>query len=1167
MNKLKFTGTLISLLLSGNMNLFAQDSVTVLSQDFNNGATGQEWSVTDKNGDGITWMTSSELNGIYYNGISSATTSEDWVFTPPFDIEAGKHYLVSYTIAQRGSFDEDYIELYYGENSSPESMTTCMIRETYNIHSGMVTRFCHISASSSGSHVIGIKLVSPAGNGIVSLKNIKITTTGEQRPQPVPAMTASSDNATKTVTLKWFNSKRDTDGAAISGNMNALVYQDDSLIATIGGMIAGEKSEYSFQPDNFSGKHTYSIALESDSVSDKTSKSIDLDDAQGELVPLYTFPLTKNDFNNSWKVENIDGSNTWIYDAGSAYMSAFGKSVNDWLITPGYELETGKRYCLTYKLRSSLTYSASLDVTMGKSQSSSAQNTVITSHNDLFQNGFALFTSPQFDVSEAGTYYFAFHATYVGNSIDVGTVTINYIESGSGSSGNDEELTYEETLETVYPDNINGDTSYTTDYHKRLSMEGVELKAVFTQAQIDEYTLAPNGIYAIEQNKEGIFDVDLENPVLKADFAGGCTYHNGKLYCNEYNSQGNIQQEVPVWKVLDAKTFEVLSVDTLNTNCENTTISLAYDETSDKIYGFVKDYVDTWLVEINPENGSMTRISDKMDYWKRYLSIGCDKHGNLFCIYMTEDNITGDQKHYLSRINKLNGKISDIGEITAINMLPEDLLINMKYRQPLFFDNNKNKMYWMMCSSSLAIGSQYAPLFEINTTNCNATLLTWMEDIYAISGAYFEEPMMNAPGIISDFSFIPDETGATTGTISFKISSHSYNGLPLSSNISYTVKEENGINLDGNAMPGETVTHHVSSTQGVHNLNIQLSNEVGNGPTIQRSFLIGYDMPAAPENIYLTDTLLTTTLRWNAPKTGIYGEIYDKGKLTYDIVRFPDEITVAQGIKDTVFIETHGEELHRCFYVVYSCTDNKRIQGVVSNDVVVGNPINPPYGNIFTTDDELYNYYTILDINNDRYTWTHEPETGAVFYPYNYQKAADDWLISPPLNLNANSSYTLTFSTFSSSSYYPESLLVTYGKGKTPELQSNILLDLPEVPAQENDGTITTYQLPLDIIDEGIYYYGFKAYSKEYQDYLFLYDIKISDISSVNNISTDKSNFTAYSVNGKINIINPEKDMINVYNTNGICLEKNDSDIFSLEVNPGVYIIKSTSKALKILVR
>ena len=1144
---------------------FAAES-DVMACDFSNGATMEGWTVADMNGDGVTWAEQEGLKGAVYNGFSTLNPAEDWLFTPAFATEAGKHYIVSYTIAQRGAFDADNIAIYCGDAATAEAMTTHLVTEKYDNHAGKVVRYCHIASETSGSQVLGFKLTSPAGNGYVLLKSISVSETEGQCPQAALDMDVTMDGNAKTVKVRWISPKRDVKGVAISGKMKALIYQDSELVATVDDVVPGDTAQYVYSPSVYLGKHTYSLAFQADKVSESVSQEVDLEDVQGQKVLMHAFPMTKTDVNDSWVIENKNGGETWSYYAGSVYISAIDKSVNDWLITPKYGLVPGRRYVLTYKLATSRDYPATVEVTYGNKQASSGQTNVIAKHTDLCQNGFADFESVQFEVSTAGVYYFGFHATYVGNSVDVKDVKLYYVEAGEAPE--ERPLTYVEPAETIIPDNDNPDLTETRAYDQRLSMEGVELTAVFTQAQVDQYTLAPKGFYAV-QHYNGKYKVSLRNPVFEADFGGGCVYHEGKLYCNEYNFQSDYQFATPVWKVLDAKTFETISADTLNTNCENTTIAMAYDPTSDKMYGFVRDYVDTWLVEINPENGQMKRLApNAMDYWKRYVAMACDHKGNLYAIYMTEDYKTGEQKHFFCRINKDNGQIADIGEIQVANMLPEDLLVNMKYHQSLFYNNNTKKLYWMLCSSSMAIGGQYAPMFEIDPVNCRATLLTYLEDVYAISGAYFNEPNLLAPGVISDFKYTQTDLNLAEGTISFKLPSVSYDGTEMTSMVKYSVKELQGtINIEGQAAAGSVVELKVSSTQGIHNLEIQLSNEAGEGPVVTRTFLIGYDMPSAPMNVNLTDENLTTTLTWSRPVVGTHGAEFDASKLKFDVVRYPEELTVASGITDTVFVENHGSDLLRYYYVVYSCCDTLRTAGVVSNAVVVGAPINPPYGGVFEGVADMYNYYTILDVNKDEYTWSLDTETGAAFYPYNWAQGANDWMISPPIRFDAGAPYQLVFSTFSSSALYPESMLVTLGKGKTPEAQTEVLLDLPSVPAQEDDGSIATYTLDFTVPETGVYYYGFKAYSVAYQEYLFLYDIQLNGTTGVESIVTKQQNFDAYAQGGAINVLNPENDVISVYTVSGVLVAQVEESTAKLNVVPGIYIVKSSKNAIKVAVQ
>ena len=134
-----------------------------------------------------------------------------------------------------------------------------------------------------------------------------------------------------------------------------------------------------------------------------------------------------------------------------------------------------------------------------------------------------------------------------------------------------------------------------------------------------------------------------------------------------------------------------------------------------------------------------------------------------------------------------------MGEIQARNMMTDDMIVNMKYRQSLFFDNATGKLYWMLCSSSMALGSQYAPVFELDPVSCTATLRTWATNIMAVSGAYFEEPAMNVPASPSDFNYEPDGEGLVTGTISFKMPTTCYDGSPLAGTLHYSVVEEDAM--------------------------------------------------------------------------------------------------------------------------------------------------------------------------------------------------------------------------------------------------------------------------------------------------------------------------------------------------------------------------------------
>ena len=85
-----------------------------------------------------------------------------------------------------------------------------------------------------------------------------------------------------------------------------------------------------------------------------------------------------------------------------------------------------------------------------------------------------------------------------------------------------------------------------------------------------------------------------------------------------------------------------------------------------------------------------------------------------------------------------------------------------------------------------------------------------------------------------------------------------------------------------------------------------------------------------------------------------------------------------------------------------------------------------PYTNTFDTDEELEGL-GVYDANEDESTWGlgSDPNGGyCLTYSYNSANAADDYLYLPPMELNANASYTFSFESWAQSSYFPERLEV-----------------------------------------------------------------------------------------------------------------------------------------------
>ena len=1170
-NSMKIVKT-ISLLSLLSAVPFTAGAETLLQTTFSQETGLQGWTTADSNGDGASWQLSPALNGLVYNGLTTTQQASDWAFSPAVELTAGSHYTLEVTTALRGSLDTESTLIAIGAAANAEAMTTTISEDSYDFHSGMVTRRYHFVPATSGAQHIGIKATSAAACGLISIKSISIADSEGQMPLAAPDLTLGADPVAKSVTLRWYTPQSDVIGCRITRPMAADIRIDGNTVATVDNLAPAALCEKTIYPEElgleggFSGEHEFSIVVKLDGLeSDACARDLNLNDFIGERVTIATHKVSSQ---NKWLTEKGATGPEWNFDYTSYYIG-YSSNADSWLITPGVTLQAGHRYVLDYEVKSNKPLASTFNVTVGAEQTAAAQSKILVSHVDMTTLNYETLETPQFEVDADGNYFFGFNAKVVKNELAVRSISVIEVIDGA-AAGEQADPVWPETTETILADNDNPGLDISFPYHTRLTPEGVDIYAAFTQAQIDQFTLAPEGIFRLDYDKQ--YAPELTTPEYEATLGGGCTYHNGKIYTINYKANGNVQEEVPHWQVIDAITYEVLVDVELPSGGVCTTRCLAYNPADGYVYGFVRDFTDTHLVRIDTATGEMTRIRSNLDFSKRFLSIACSADGALYALYLVEDYSTGDQRHFLTRINAADGTMADMGEIQGANMMKEDVLYNMKYRQALVFNNADGKLYWFMASSSVALGSQYAAVFEVNPISAVATLRTWFTDVYAISGVYFTEPATGVPASITDCAFTPETIGATTGKLSFDMPAVTYSGKALDGTIQYRVvcEEEDCILLEGEAAPGAHLELPISAAQGIHALTLTASNAAGSSVPVTRNIVVGYDNPKAPTNISIEEQPgRHIILTWTAPETGVNGAPYAPAAITYAVFRNAGASPIAEGLTQCKFEETLPSNLAMYVYTIYSCYNGKRIEGAQSKAVVVGDPITPPYGGIFENMNDMFDHYTILDENNDRHTWVFETQTSAAVYPYNYDSPADDWLISPPLTLNAGRMYTLKFGTFSSNEQYLEHLKVYMGNGKTPTAQNVLLLDLPEVPTLDEDGQIATYQLDFEVPADGTYYYSFYACSEAFKEYLFVYDISIfeKENGGVDAPTILPDIFTALAVEGGVQVINPKHLRVEVYATNGIKVASTTADNETISLNPGLYFVTAGRQSYKIVVR
>lgn len=1069
----------------------------------------QTWTAIDANNDGTTWETID--NRYAYKGTAAAGGADDYIVTPAISVKGGSNYKVTVRLKQSAAFEADQVEVCYGD--APDALTNSMgqgkVYETNGC--GAVAGNFRISPAADGDIHIGVRVKGDNPNGMLALKDITVTTMAAASPKAVTNMKVVADPLSKIVKLTWTNPSQDTENIGIVQPISINIYENGTIVKTLSNREKGKKDSYTHTPATWSGTAEYRItAVIGDNESESVQQKIDLEDNTGELVLVQSFAqFTKDEFNANWHIENIVGTTTWKWGYKNTALFDYptSKPQDDWLITPKAELQQGKRYIVKYKMQTSEKYSATIYVTVGNAQNSQAQTKVIQEHISLLQNGMRQFESQQFMVDADGGYYIGFHVTEAEVGVHLQAVEIYEVQiaTGSGSGEGDDEDEDDQTVEEpCFQTDIDDDvcnvqfTTFDPASTPLLGTEGVDMMMAANYAMLDitTSTLLTEGYYMLTP-EEGY----IPNPsktLHNTYVAGGACYHDGLVYSNEYDDEAQVDKQEPMWRIYDAKTFELQSETKLPDYCRATTNTLTYDAVEDKIYGFNYTYTETYLVRVDPQTGDMQRIGDFYDRNLKFLTIASRKDGSLFCIYMNKNTSV----HYLARLRKSDGRLATIGTLACGGYMEEDDFVNGGYLQSMWFCNANDKLYWLYQSASNNVsGEDYTPIMEVDIETCSASLAAYMPRLYVSSGAFFVEPKFTAPAAVQSFDYIPTNDDHTQGYLEVLAPDKDYIGRPLTGNVTVVVLDVSDPDditemMSVETAPG-TIARSENMTLNEGTINVQvyaLNADEEEGVRLRRSFYAGYDLLKAPSNICLTSEELTTTLTWEAPTEGVNGHVVDLEGITYKVVRYPGKVTVANGLSECRFAETLPGDMTRYVYAV-SSIDKAGVEGpsAYSNNLIVGTPLTIPFGGAFTTAADLFNYYTIIDRNSDNHTWTYDSNTNQAVYTYNELKSADDWLVSPPAIYEAGKHYQLTFTARSSMSDYPESFEVCWGDGRTPAECNMNLKTVDSVPTEE-----TEYSIKLPEIEEtGVYHFAIHCTTPVFHEYLYVNNIRVEATDDV----------------------------------------------------------------------
>lgn len=598
----------------------------------------------------------------------------------------------------------------------------------------------------------------------------------------------------------------------------------------------------------------------------------------------------------------------------------------------------------------------------------------------------------------------------------------------------------------------------------------------------DDWTqqYAPAGLYSIKSDgtTEMLVDGVEGNAGVVVD---------GLYYATDYQSfWGMVFVTISVYDLESGEKLTSYSGDVDNIPAGGATVDPATGSVYAITYNAEGSGLQLAKMEYTETAVTTTAIAPVDGNWN---TLACDAAGQLYGISYEgvsqgEDYVVTSSA--LNKIDKATGTVTLIGDTGEIP----------QYLSSGTIDPKSGKMYWNVCPPD---NSAY--ICEVNLATGAATKILDLVKNDEIMGMFVKLPAAEAgaPAAVSDLAADFPE-GSLSGTVSFTMPATLFDGSAATGTATYEVLANGEKVAEGSAAYGAAVTAPATVAEaGEYDIIVTAANAAGKSPKAKLSLYIGNGTPVSPA-VTLTYADGKMKLAWDAVTTTVEGGYIDAAAVTYTVTRLNDGTVVAEGLSATSFEEAVAmpEEITQYSYSVVAHAGELVSAPAVSNTVTLGSIV-PPYANDFSTSGCLSGF-TILDINGDGKIWSYMPGAdgmnkvpGAARISYNTSLDMDDWMIMPPLKLEAGKAYRVSFCARNEDATYPERIEAKWGNAATVAAMTNTLVATTDVTGNKEWMELGGYIVPET---DGIYYVGIHGISDKNMYYLYVDDLKVAEGTS-----------------------------------------------------------------------
>lgn len=451
--------------------------------------------------------------------------------------------------------------------------------------------------------------------------------------------------------------------------------------------------------------------------------------------------------------------------------------------------------------------------------------------------------------------------------------------------------------------------------------------------------------------------------------------------------------------------------------------------------------VDFALVDYSTR--SRTVIAPNVEKFD-YVILGITKDG---AIYGVDTNMD------LYKIDAATGAYTKVGATGVTGITNAD---GGYYYQTGEIDQRTGTFYWQSVDQA-ANCVVYAIDLETGAAT-KAFTYPGIAEYVALVNAPYVEPT-KAPNKPTDFVVSFD---GLHSYLHFQAPSTTASGedLPEKQALGYVVESNGEIITRGTCTAGETKSTVIELPDGFQNVTVYCENAWGQSRKAAASVWVGRDVPVAVAEVKFVydEETQTATVTWDAVKDGAHeGDVLD---VVYDVYRNGAEKTlVAENINATEFSEKlEVEKLSAYSYAVVAKNKAGEAPEAVSNVIVLGDALEVPFTVDFANASDMA-LFTIIDANGDETTWKYDETNKMAVCGYNTAAAMDDWLIAPPVYLEAGKAYNVIVGAKIRSTTYPERIEVKLGNGTAVEDMT-----IPVIAPTD----LNNAEEPVELVGEGI---------------------------------------------------------------------------------------------------